>query len=356
MRWAQFIVIILFSSCTLWAQSPGDLVRQSAEYYSSLDSYQITGELKADIPDTTWTFLADAYAEDAGPRFQPAGASTPPVALQKVTNQRMVIRTASPGGGEPIPPRNVPFWWARVTQIAHFMKSAKDAGAETLTFEGKPEPCQIVEVNYEQPSPRGPIRWSTRFWISPAKHIVLKQQFLAGSQPLTWTFTLQSIAVNQPPSREFLEHANSGRVTSRSQWIGRPATDFALPDAKGNRVTLSKMMHRVVLLDFWATYCGPCRAELRMLQGMATQYREQGLEVWPITDDARDTAQRWMAKFGITQPSLFDPGRTVFQQYGINPIPAMVIVGRDGKIAAFFEGIQSEPDLRAAIEAALRVK
>lgn len=358
MRWARLVFIVAVLSICAQAQSAEDLLRQTAEYYQTLDSYQIKGELKADFPGILSSFVADAYAEDVGPRFQPATTSEPPAALQKVTNYRIENRARTPTvETSPNAPHNVPYWWARVTQIAHFMKSAKSAGSETLTFDGKPEQCQIVDVDYEQTSSIGGLmKWSTRFWISPSKHLVLKQAFTAGAPPLNWTFTLQSILVNQPPSREFLEHANSGTVTSRSQWIGRPATDFALPDGQGERVALSKMMPRVVLLDFWATYCGPCRAELKMLQRLAGEYRDKGLEVWPITDDDPGVAQRWMTKFGITQPSLFGPDRTVFRAFGINPIPAMVIVGRDGRVAAFFEGIQSEAELRSAIEASLKVK
>lgn len=137
------------------------------------------------------------------------------------------------------------------------------------------------------------------------------------------------------------------------------AADFTLRDVNGSSVTLSQYKGKVVLLNFWATWCGPCMVEMPHLQTMYTELGAKGLVVLGIsTDDAKFDAQvKPLAKSkGLTYTILRDPTTTVVTQY--NPaktLPYNVLIDRKGQVAKTHSGYNpgDEVTLRAEIETLL---
>jgi cytochrome c biogenesis protein CcmG, thiol:disulfide interchange protein DsbE len=134
------------------------------------------------------------------------------------------------------------------------------------------------------------------------------------------------------------------------------AADFTLRDVNGTSVTLSQYKGKVVLLNFWATWCGPCQVEMPHLQAMYTELASQGFVVLGIsTDDAKFDAQvKPLAKSkGLTYSILRDPTTTVVTQY--NPaktLPYNVVIDRKGQIAKVHAGYTpgDEVTLKAEIK------
>ena len=116
-----------------------------------------------------------------------------------------------------------------------------------------------------------------------------------------------------------------------------PASDFTLRDIDGKEVTLSALKGKVVVLSFWATWCGPCKEEMPHLFEMYKKYGEQGLVILSIsTDDARSASKvkPFIMKMGYTFPVLLDRDSTVVGAY--NPaktLPYTVVVDREGNVA-----------------------
>jgi peroxiredoxin len=114
----------------------------------------------------------------------------------------------------------------------------------------------------------------------------------------------------------------------------RNDADFSLTDLSGKTWTLKELRGKVVLVNFWATWCPPCRKEMPDLETLNQRFGPQGLVILGISDEDAATVNPFIAKQGTTYPILLDPGRKVNELFQIDGIPKTFIYGRDGKIVA----------------------
>ena len=157
-------------------------------------------------------------------------------------------------------------------------------------------------------------------------------------------FAVVAIAVVQPPV--------AGSDGFAATQVGRAAPDFQLESLDGTTVTLADLRGRPILLNFWASWCLPCRDEAPLLQETADRYRPTGLQVLGIVyQDDVEQARRFMADFALTYPGLVDPDGRTSIDYGVRVIPETFLIDRAGTIAWVFIGPLKAPALRAAIEA-----
>jgi peroxiredoxin len=141
--------------------------------------------------------------------------------------------------------------------------------------------------------------------------------------------------------------------------VGAAAPDFPATDLNGKAVKLSDFRGKVVILDFWATWCGPCIASMPHTNEVAARYKDQGVVVLAsCTSDPRAAFEAWVKKNQATYPELLfshDPqergaDRASRKLYGVGGIPQQFIIGRDGKIAALCTGyLKGEVLLEAAL-------
>jgi thiol-disulfide isomerase/thioredoxin len=115
--------------------------------------------------------------------------------------------------------------------------------------------------------------------------------------------------------------------------VGSPAVAFKLKDAKGNEVSLESLKGRVVLLDFWATWCGPCRAAMPSIQKLHERFADKpvtviGMNCWEQKDEA---AVAYMEKKKFTYTLLLKAD-DLAKAYGISGIPTLILIDRDGKV------------------------
>jgi peroxiredoxin len=128
--------------------------------------------------------------------------------------------------------------------------------------------------------------------------------------------------------------------------IGAPAPDFELVNLQGEPITLSELRGGVVLLNFWATWCGPCRVEMPTLQDKYDELREAGFMVLGVNfDESHEAVRASREELGLSFPLLLDPGGRVQRLYNIRGYPSTVIVDEQGVIRIIHIGIITEGQL-----------
>ena len=129
--------------------------------------------------------------------------------------------------------------------------------------------------------------------------------------------------------------------------IKQPAPDFVLLDADGNAVKLSDLRGKVVWVNFWATWCVPCKKELPDIQRLYDEKRSAGLEVLAVNvQESRDDARSFFEAHGLSLPLLIDGDGAVYEQYRLQGLPDSFFIDHEGNIAAVQYGFLTEDKMR----------
>jgi peroxiredoxin len=114
----------------------------------------------------------------------------------------------------------------------------------------------------------------------------------------------------------------------------RQNADFTLADLQGKSWHLRDLQGKVVLVNFWATWCPPCRKEMPDLQALYDKYKDQGLLVLAISDEETAKVSPFIAERKISYPVLLDPGRKINETFVVEGIPKSFVYDRSGKLVA----------------------
>jgi peroxiredoxin len=121
-------------------------------------------------------------------------------------------------------------------------------------------------------------------------------------------------------------------LIANDEEIGK--ADFTLKDLKNKSYTLSELRGKIVMVNFWATWCGPCRLEMPDLDRLYSHFQQQGLVVLSISDEDSFKVASFISPTGYHPPVLLDPGGKVHKLFHIEGIPKTFLFNRDGKLIA----------------------
>jgi peroxiredoxin len=116
------------------------------------------------------------------------------------------------------------------------------------------------------------------------------------------------------------------------------APGFTLPDINGGRQSVSDFRGKIILLNFWATWCPNCREEMPSLEKLWKRFKSNGIVVIAVAEDGRGEVASFARKLGLTFPILLDHEGVVRKDYEVTALPMTYLIGRDGKISGRMYG------------------
>ena len=120
---------------------------------------------------------------------------------------------------------------------------------------------------------------------------------------------------------------------------GKQAPDFALKSSTGENLRLSEYRGEVVMVNFWATWCGPCRQEMPLLEELFSRYERVGFTLLGVNiDDDPRRAMQMAKELGVTFPVVFDDRKEVSRLYDVNAMPVTVLVDKEGRVRHVHHG------------------
>lgn len=139
----------------------------------------------------------------------------------------------------------------------------------------------------------------------------------------------------------------------KKQLMGNPAPPLALKDMQGNSIALESLRGKTVLLDFWATWCPPCRADSKALNKLFAKYRDKGLQVIGISvDEERDVVEKYLQGSPDNYPISLTTENQMPEIYKVEALPTYILIDPDGKVSWVASGDQGFAELRARLHKA----
>lgn len=249
--------------------------------------------------------------------------------------------------------------------------NARILRTETLGLQTGQAECDVVEVDYNPPPGLREGSIQRTFWIARDSGLIVRERSVAGMlQPgqanqrvqVLQEIDFQMAAVNggfddglfvfvPPPGAQQVESLRPDAAPSAGS-VDAEAPDFTLEDLSGSSVQLTSLRGKVVLLDFWASWCGPCRYDMPIVDQLYKERAGDGLAVYGVNSEEISRAASYLEGNDLSFPTLYDKGMDVARLYRVRAIPTFVVVDRQGRISSYLRGTQSRAQLEQALEKA----
>ena len=362
--------------------SPGELLQKVAERYKKLQSYEIHADEQITMSQLGQSrslgeklFLAVGkdgmfrVEQNTGDRVEmrvsDGKISWKALPKQKLWSKMEVAQIADADGDDETTEDSAPqdlFSLTQQTLVTRYTAVGRYAAVATLEksekvkFNGNKVECYVVRIPTNASN--------TRVYIAKDAMLVLRQverQSLKNGAMAEINIDFKQISEGMPAAElfEFQPASGSREVAdvslpseANASWVGRKAADFTLKTVDGAPVHLADLKGKVVLLDFWATWCPPCRHELPTIEALSRKYSGRNVVVFGVNDEEMRTVKNFLAKNHPDLATLHDPDRKVHKLYGCRAIPTVLVIDTGGKVVAHFVGERPEGELVAALKQA----
>lgn len=245
-------------------------------------------------------------------------------------------------------------------------------GEEVLEAGGTRFECFVIESKLDKIDMPGTMKLTDgvmKMWIDKKTKLTLKQTATAIMQggalrrpaEMNQTINILSVKLNEPvPDSLFVftppEGAKEvkefqGLVKANADLSGKDAPDFALNSLDGKEFSLQAMRGKVVLLDFWATWCLPCRKDVPALEKLYTEFHDRGLVMLGMNvGEDKTTVTKFLESNKVSYPIILAGNTELPQSYSVTAFPTLVLIDREGNIFLYHVGSGSEAELRDALE------
>lgn len=237
-------------------------------------------------------------------------------------------------------------------------KSARTTGQETLVIDGAPYDCWVISSSVKIPAQAamgGEISGGTMTsWIDKKTMIAIQEVIsyaykvapAAGAAPVEYQARLKqltrSLKVDQPVSPQlfaFVPPADAREQAAqpggRIELTGKDAPAFSAVSLDSKSYSLDSLKGKTVLLDFWASWCGPCLKSQPFLEKLQADYGSQGLVVLAVdVGETRETVEKFLKTKAMSYPVIMGDESGLPAAYSVTVFPTFVLIGPDGKVAA----------------------
>jgi len=247
----------------------------------------------------------------------------------------------------------------RYLGLARYGPAAVIAKEDRIKIGGEKVDCYVIQIRV----PSG----LQELWVDKQRFLVLRHVETAKGMrngieiTAKVTLNLKNADIASVPENDFFAFKPPDKTTEvqtlnlpgeRPNLTGRVAQDFTLKALDGDKVSLSGLRGKVVLLDFWATWCPPCRKELPEVEKLRQQFGDKGLVVLGVNDEDSGTVKSFLKKNEYGLPVLMDSKHDVHRMYGASAIPTVIIIDKNGVIKAHYVGARDREELIAALKTA----
>jgi peroxiredoxin/outer membrane lipoprotein-sorting protein len=381
------VFIFLLVQCFVVPTNAGDdgLIARVAQRYTGLENYYVKGTFffVAELAGTSQEFNAPFIQAGSPPgrmRMEIDHDALGSVVVSdgeatwtyfKVLGQYQK-RTAVPlegstgeGGEAKTMPTAGGSFLGMYKSIADEARPTRVVGKADIRLDGRLVNCTVIELARSEPDSTGLVLGPDTVWVDPDNALVLKSVHstkgdMRGMETKTrMKLTYDVIRMDEEPPEElfvFEPPAGAEEVddfgmggASRPDFSGTEAPDFRLTDLDGRPHRLRNYRGKVVLLDFWASWCTPCRKELPTIEKLHREYGSKGLVVLAVNSEADKVARSFVKKYGYTFTVLTDVEGSVFGDYAVSSIPVTIVIDREGLIVDHFIGYHGEEALLSSI-------
>jgi thiol-disulfide isomerase/thioredoxin len=307
--------------------------------YESLKTYEFEGTESVALPGTDCILEIPIVIAAAPPRSSGIsflhGDKPSKTCLDAVTKMGGLPRAGA---------------WSRFKSMDVGVKSVRELASQTLTVSGAEIRCVVLEVLYDDYYQRlrtydGPVR----FWIDAETRLVRRVEFKEKSEqgPRAWTATIEKISIGGPPAT-WLTPTRDAAQSDKTAWIGKQAPDFELRTVDGELVHLAALRGKVVVLDFWATWCGPCLEAIPPLEKLQAEAAPAKMVILGVSGEDAKVVSEWRKENERSFRTLVGAEKTA-KDFGVGPIPTLVVIDPQGVIVTYVVGFDSERQLRGWI-------
>jgi peroxiredoxin len=333
------------------------LLEKVEQHFKNANSFDVKGTASAAIPGSSWRATYEFETQGAQPAFLPLSVRGP--SMHEISNVGGLTETQiSPDATDPKPQRGlglVPL--GQYADITRRLIDAQKIGTESIAFEGREHSCEVIDAVYDiSPAFKPHSKTAHKHFSIDSSDMLVLRETQSSSEGIDWTADVTSISFDQPPSESMVQALQrfANQPKDRPDWVGRAIPDLKLSQLSGSSVSLGELRGKPILLDFWGSYCAPCRRTTLHAQELAKQYLSSGLTVLTFTQDTPQDAKLWTNHYHVSLPVLLDRDGAAFKAFDVQGVPVAILVDADGKVIHYWVGLDDPTSMDSVLNAMLQ--